>query len=100
MSAGTPVFFDENYHLSRLVDPPPYTVTITDADLLWILNIIEESLMRTDDFIDMDYGKHLREGTRKKLEARRAQIRELLARLRGIQDAAEAAAFASLEPTN
>ena len=90
-------FHDENMELGQLVDPPPYTVTITDNDLLGILNIVEEALMRTDDFIDMDYGSYLRPRTKELLIARREDIRGLIGRLIRLQQDAERAAFSRAE---
>ena len=63
-------------------DPAPYTVTITDLDMLQVLHVVEECLMRLDDFIDLDYGKYLRDETRDALMQRREDVRDLLARLR------------------
>ncbi len=83
--------------LGRLIDPPPYTVTVSGDDMAGILNIVEEALMRTDDFIDMDYGKYLRDGTRAKLVLRREDIRGLLRRLIDSTNEAETAAYATLE---
>lgn len=83
--------------LGRLIDPPAYTVTVSGDDMAGILNIVEEALMRTDDFIDMDYGSYLRDGTRAALERRREDIRGLLARLIASTSEAEAAAYATLE---
>lgn len=83
--------------LGRLIDPPDYTITVTSDDMAGILNVIEEALMRTDDFIDMDYGKYLRESTRQALYLRRDDIRELLDRLVRAQSKAERAALDGLD---
>ena len=83
----------------QLIDAPAYTITISDDDLAGILNIIEECLMRLDDFIDMDYGSYLRPGTRDQLNIRRDDVRALLTRLVALDRAPEEAALYGDHPS-